>query len=1062
MDSRFITSILFLTLLFASEVNAEELCGPESFERQQCTFNTKSLQHDQKSTISSSGNPDFVGVANASCRFGTVILEDVSCKPKDPSDCSITDMIWVNSHSQCSHEKVNSTLSNGESKTISSITTPGKISYQCSNGKLAIAEKTCGVDDSLIKNTGFTSSVKSQSLDDELADMKFKMYIPTSSTGSSIVAAADRECARVIDGYVIGKGNVAATPRSSTSSGGDYTLYDVSCSVEVSDLRCDEGVINDVSVLGGYNDRDGEFTITPGYNQALASCKSRGYSSLVDILGVTRSYPDVVDDFSMLAVCAGKSSMCDTEEKALGSPTIQSAINCQKANVRSGLIKVSYGKIPSASEVNNEVCSPLGFTSLETFSNPRIEDETGAFQYYTTTAVCSGYEGSQPLLESCDGDAGSNDESSSSVTRVSCNVGNVDAVMRGDFDPATGEYSLQPSNAEIKQELCEGNDYAVLDNVLGSFRIGTKDYFSVQAQCSEYFGPDAQSCADDSPCYGEIIDSNSQKSKFCLGSGVCYENVCAEDPIDVEECLECSGEFSFTDSNTGSSCSLTVNSIASALSEEITFENELVNGNANVFCNDGDMSIGGPSECYKSCQSGVVVGWKDKNNATSCGQVIPSNSKGYYTQGESVRLSSSLEHTGAATATCNNGNWEVSGSSCKLDCLDNVSWGSGTDALGRSKYNLCTASPNRTKHGNSITAKNKTSGASGNQGLTCNDGNWTKGSSSTCYSDCSSGEVSWGGVCKGTVSATEHNSGVSVSHQGNPSYTYDWSISGSATASCSDGKWSVSGVCKYVMQIVYGSWTPWKMDKQSCSSTPSASTVNYGVKFTQTKTCDQDWSRSRTVKWKYNDGSLVSKPNEGQNDDRVAVTTSTQTGTKDYIVNNNVTSNYTTYGNWSCGSYGPSTSTVNAGTEFTQTRSCNRAVYYRVKVHTVYASGKKVQTNDYLSSTGSESKNDSREVTGTKPVNSCRYDSNNYVVEDESESSDYGIEGTEEYRYYEEWFWNGKSVYYKIRESGRSGDRNESGGSTSGYRKGATQIEESGGGVSDTQYYGEWMICKDD
>jgi len=493
-------------------------------------------------------------------------------------------MIWVNSHSQCSHEKVNYTLSSGESKTISSITTPGKISYQCSGGALSITEKECGIDDTAAaKSTAFTSSVKSQSLGDSSAEMKFKMYIPTSSTGSSIIAAADRQCARVIDSYVIGKGNVTATPNENSSPSGSDTLYDVSCSVEIEDLRCDEGPVNSVNVIGDYNDKNGEFTLTPGYSRALSLCKKRGYSSLVDILGVTRSYPNVVDDFSMLLVCSGKSSMCSTEDKVLGEPIIQSALNCQKANVRSGLIKVPYGNLPSTSEVNDKVCSPLGFTSLETFSTPKVEDETGAFQYYTTTAVCSGYEGSQPLLDSCDGDAGSNDESSSSVTRVSCNVGNVDAVMRGSFDPATGEYSLQPSNAEIKQELCEANDYALLDNVMGSFRIGTKDYFSVQAQCSEYFGPDAQSCADDSPCYGEIVDSNSQKPKFCLGSGVCYENTCAEDPIDVEECLECGGEFSFTDSNTGSSCALTVNSIASALSEDIIFENKLVNGNANVF-----------------------------------------------------------------------------------------------------------------------------------------------------------------------------------------------------------------------------------------------------------------------------------------------------------------------------------------------------------------------------------------------------------------------------------------------------------------------------------------------
>jgi hypothetical protein len=237
--------------------------------------------------------------------------------------------------------------------------------------------------------------------------------------------------------------------------------------------------------------------------------------------------------------------------------------------------------------------------------------------------------------------------------------------------------------------------------------------------------------------------------------------------------------------------------------------------------------------------------------------------------------------------------------------------------------------------------------------------------------------------------------------------------------------------------------------------------VNLGTSFTQTKTCDQDWSRHRTVKWRYNTGRVVDKPNENQTDDRVAVTTSSQTGTKDYIVNSNSRTNYTTYGDWSCGSYGPSASTVDAGTTFSQTRSCSRTVYNRVAVEEIYASGKRVEIDDYLASTSSESKTDSRNAVGTKPVESCRYDSNNYVIEEESQSSDYGQEGTEESSDYEEWFWNGQSVYYKLVQSGRNGDKNESSGSKVGYRLGEVKEERSTGGASDEYFFYKSMICKD-
>lgn len=1158
MDGRFISSVFLLALSFTSVGHAEELCKADSFTQQQCTFNSPSLKHNEKVVIFDTGNSEFSGSVTASCRFGTVMFEDASCAPKNPSDCAISDMIWINSKAQCSHEKVDSILKNGQSKTISSISSPGEISYQCTNGQLQVTDKECGQLEVPAKRTGFAQVVRAQNLKTETASLSFVMFMAKEMTDSAILSKADRECARILSDYQIGQGNVTAHFDGPASGAGNYkhNQYEVSCRVEVPELRCDEGVVSDRHASGRYNERNGEFTIPPGYEEVLRVCKQSGYTGLVSTLGVARSYPNIVDDFTVAAVCSGKTSQCDSGRTDLGSPVLQEAKTCSKADVRSGLLEVAYGTLPSNAQVQEEVCSPLGFTSTESFSTPILEDETGAYQYYTVRATCSGYNGAEPLLDSCDSDGtetnqcvydannyvrwyiredletgaesqlgdssletetwvfngetvyekregtgeyegaysvtGSNTgyikgdqryndagmtkiftyseykyaictagEPSSDVTKVDCNVGTIDAVIQGSYDPATGEYSVQPSDADIKQKLCEANSYAKLDSVLGSTEIGTKGYFSVQAQCSEYYGSDIQSCVDDAPCYGDIVDANSQVPKFCLGNGECYENTCAEDPIDVEECLDCSGSFSFTDANSGSSCGIMVDNIASALSKDIVFENNLINGNVNVFCNDGKMSVGGPSECYKSCQSGVVVGWEDKNGNASCGQTIPSNSKGYYIQGEVVTLPTSLEHTGSATATCDNGNWIVSGATCKLDCIDDVNWGTGTDGLGRSKYNLCGATPQRTEHGKVTNPINETAGASGVQRLRCNDGDWVKGTPSTCYTDCSASTLTWGGVCKADVSQTTHSGSVNVSHQGNPSYTYDWSISGSATASCSDGRWSVSGSCNYVVQVIYGAWSPWNMDNQSCTSTPLASTIEYGKNFTQTKTCEQNWSRSRTVKWRYNTGTITNRPNETQTDERTAVTTSTQVGTKDYIVNSNSRETYYTYGSWSCGSYSPSTSTVDAGSSFTQTRSCSRTVYHRVKIYHVYASGRKVLTDDRLERTSSESQTQSRTATGTKPVNNCRYNSSNYVEVDEGDDSDYGQEGTESEWYSESWYWNGRLIYSRDITSGRMGDRNTESGSTSGYTTGSIEYSNSNGSISSSHYVTKWQICKD-
>lgn len=1156
MDGRFISSVFLLALSFTGISHAEELCEADSFTQQQCTFNTPSLKHNEKVVISDTGNAAFTGSVTASCRFGTVMFEDASCAPRDPNDCAITDMIWINSKAQCSHDKVDEILKNGQSKTISSISSPGEISYQCSNGQLKVTDKECGQLDVPVKRTGFAQVVRAQNLKTETAELSFVMYISKEVKESGVLPKVDRECARLLDDYVIGAGNATALFDGPASGSYKNNQYEVSCRVEVPELRCDQGVVSDMNMIGRYNEKNGEFTIAPGYEEVLKMCKRSGYTGLTKILGIARSYPNVVDDFSVTAICSGKTKTCDAGRDDLGSPILQSAINCNKANVRSGLLEVAFGTMPSNAKVQTEVCEPLGFTSLETFSTPTLEDQTGAYQYYTTRAVCSGYEGSEPLLSSCGDDAGetnlctydadnyirwylrenteanpdtqltndsletetwvvdgvtvyeqrqgtggfehvyyengsksgysqgaqkynnagltkeftfsefkyeicSSSSASSDVTKIDCNTGSVDGVIQGAFNPVTGEYSDSPSDADIKQKLCEANNYAKLDKVIGATRIGTKDYFSVQAQCSEYYGPDAQSCIDDSPCYGAEVSPSSQVPKFCLGTGTCYENLCADDPVDVEECVDCGGLFSFTDAATGSSCSFNVTNIPSALSEDFVFENELVNGNANVFCNDGKMSVGGPSECYKSCQSGVVVGWKDKNGAMSCGQTIPANEKGFYTQGQVVTLSSSLEHTGSATATCDNGNWIVSGGTCQLDCVADFNWGSGNDAIGRSKYNLCGATPTRTSHGKVTNPISTTPGTSGVQRLRCNDGDWIKGSPSTCYTDCSATTLTWGGVCKASVSQTTHQGQVGVSHQGNPDYVYDFTTTGSATASCSDGKWSISGSCHYVVRVVYGTWTPWSMISESCTVDPEASEIDWGKSFQQEKTCNQRWKRTRTVKWQYNNGTLVNRPGETEYDDRVDVSYSTKTGTRDYIVNSNSESPYVTYGSWDCGSYSPSTSTVDAGTTFTQTRSCARIVNHWVRVYEVYASGRRVKVQEYFSHRTVDGRTDSRIATGTKAVNDCRYDSGNYVLVDESESSDYGQPGTEEYQFTEEWVWGGQTIYLEEKAHGRSGERDVREGSTSGYRAGTIMEDRNGGGVSSSWSYAKWMICKD-
>jgi hypothetical protein len=417
---------------------------------------------------------------------------------------------------------------------------------------------------------------------------------------------------------------------------------------------------------------------------------------------------------------------------------------------------------------------------------------------------------------------------------------------------------------------------------------GSVNYYSLRATCSGYTGaePLLESCgvtpppvvtpppaAD--PCKGEQVSTLSIVPKICEGSGasqVCYKNTCAVEPAEPEACLDCVGTYRFTDPSTGNACNVNMGGLASELSDTISFRNSQFNGVANVSCSNGVASGGGT--CFKSCASGTIVSWKDKNGVSSCGQVIPNNAGGFYKQGDKVTLSTSLDNTGSASATCNNGNWEVTGASCKLSCSGSVAWGSGVDALGRNKSNLCSANAPTVKNGGSTSVSNITSNATGSVGLTCNDGTWSK-NNPVCNTSCSAQAVSWGGACQATSAEKSNGQSQYVVHTGNSAHPYPWSISGNATASCSDGKVTVSGTCRYLVSQTMSTWGTWNETGRACSVSPDATTVPRGTPFNQTTSCNISESRTRYGNNNWSDGSVeVTSP---QTETRNYVDTSTKT-----------------------------------------------------------------------------------------------------------------------------------------------------------------------------------------
>jgi hypothetical protein len=171
--------------------------------------------------------------------------------------------------------------------------------------------------------------------------------------------------------------------------------------------------------------------------------------------------------------------------------------------------------------------------------------------------------------------------------------------------------------------------------------------------------------------------------------------------------------------------------------------------------------------------------------------------------------------------------------------------------------------------------------------------------------------------------------------------------------------------------LSYGSWSAWSNDGAfyECGTwSPSTSTVNLGSSFTQNRSCEQDQKRSRIVYDVWADGSKSAKTTQAGAQTISVSQSQTVTGTKDYIT----TTSAGTWGSWSnsgsptgCGVWSPSTGTVNLGSSFTQSRSCDQAQTRTRTIYNVWKSGKKTAKT---TETGSQSVTvtQNQSATGTK------------------------------------------------------------------------------------------------
>lgn len=586
---------------------------------------------------------------------------------------------------------------------------------------------------------------------------------------------------------------------------------------------------------------------------------------------------------------------------------------------------------------------------------------------------------------------------------------------------------------------------------------GAARRFYITALCTNYTGDKSNCNAQDPCLGNQVLAGSQKPHRCMPDGkcyeNLCSDPVTPG----ADFCKDCDGaQGTFTHAATGNTCTVVAPLLKSGASQTFNFANSQYNGEATMKCNNGTILEAGGT-CYKTCPGGVTLGWADKNGVNSCTQVVPNgihkqdspisfsssinhtgtagfkcnngnwvqtsancqldcsgsiswgsgtaangvNKTGlckanlspvrHGTQGNNNSITANT--SGATAHTCNNGVFDLSGSSCNVGCAaQSVSWGG-----------QCRANLSGTSHTQSVPVSHSSNSGyafastiSGNATFRCTDGGVAL-VSGTCKYVTSLREAAWGGW--GNTGSPHSCSGWTPS----PS-TIDYGTPFTQTRSCSQDQtrsrtvynvWNdgsetfnrtdtdaqtisvgqsnpSTGTRDFITGEEPSSWSGWSNNGgvQSCSSW-GPSTVDYpsGQSFTQTQTCQQPQSRSRTINYVWKSGARTYKTTEfdsrtvSVSDSRPAIGTKAKT---------EVSRSCGSYSGWNdsggmygCSSFSPSTSTVAAGTMFSQSRNCSQNQTSSCQV-TVYWSDGTTSSGGSQSSSRTVSVTDSQYAIGTK------------------------------------------------------------------------------------------------
>jgi hypothetical protein len=183
---------------------------------------------------------------------------------------------------------------------------------------------------------------------------------------------------------------------------------------------------------------------------------------------------------------------------------------------------------------------------------------------------------------------------------------------------------------------------------------------------------------------------------------------------------------------------------------------------------------------------------------------------------------------------------------------------------------------------------------------------------------------------------------------------------------------AATGTKDYITSTRTGAWSAWTNSgvPTACGTwSPAVSTVNLGTVFTQSRSCSQAQTQTRTIYNVWKSGAETVNNTETGNQTISVTQNQSATGTKDYDTGTVAYGAWSAWSNngtaYSCGAWGPLASTVNLGDAFTQSRSCSQNQVRTRAIYQVWASGAQVQSGtDSASQTISVTQNQG--ATGTK------------------------------------------------------------------------------------------------